>query len=388
MNSPRKQRVVIFRDKLLPWSEGFVLTQGESLRRFEAFYVGSRRAEGHLVPDCRSFLINEGTPLGLVREAMFKFWGRAPALRKFMATLKPVLVHAHYGIDCALIIPIVSSLNLPMVVTYHGYDATTKEEYARKQFYAFRKYVLQKGNLKREVKLFIAVSDFIKNNLIQQGFPQERVVRHYIGVDLTKFAPDLNVKRERMVLFVGRLSEEKGCEFVIRAVAKVQVCMPDVGLVMIGDGPRRERLEVLAEQLGCKCEFVGRKSQAEVRAWMNRATVLAAPSITVETGQCEGFGLVCAEAQAMGLPVVGFSTGGIPECVAHGETGFLAPERSWEMVADYIMFLFRDRLMWRNFSNNGQARVRKMFNLEQQEMKLENLYAHVVRQWDTRSLVF
>ena len=100
--------------------------------------------------------------------------------------------------------------------------------------------------------------------------------------------------------------------------------------------------------------FLGVQDAVAVRAWMNRATVFCTPSVSVESGAAEGFGMVFAEAQAMGLPVVSFASGGIPEAVADGQTGFLVSERDWQALGNKILLLLRNRELWTRFSKAGQ----------------------------------
>jgi glycosyltransferase involved in cell wall biosynthesis len=111
---------------------------------------------------------------------------------------------------------------------------------------------------------------------------------------------------------------------------------------------------------------------------MHRATLLAVPSVTAANGDSEGLPTVLIEAQAMGLPVVASIHAGIPEAVMHGETGFLAPERDWQQLAQQISTLFVDRDLWQRFSFDGQARVRQKFDIYQQSRGLEDLYQTVV----------
>jgi len=106
--------------------------------------------------------------------------------------------------------------------------------------------------------------------------------------------------------------------------------------------------------------------------------VFSVPSITSSNGDSEGLGLVFLEAQAMGTPVVSSRHGGIPEAVEHNLTGFLAGERSSDELAEFILNLFQNKLLWKEFSKNGQVRVRKMFNLKEQTLKLEELYGQVL----------
>ena len=112
---------------------------------------------------------------------------------------------------------------------------------------------------------------------------------------------------------------------------------------------------------------------------MNRASVFCVPSITIDSGMSEGFGLVFAEAQAMGLPVVSFATGGIPEAVAHGTTGYLGPERDCEFLAAHITLLLKDSSLWSKFSAAGIAAATERFNLRRQTAVLEGMYDEVIR---------
>src|SRR5581483_10078471 len=112
--------------------------------------------------------------------------------------------------------------------------------------------------------------------------------------------------------------------------------------------------------------FIGFQSPEEVRGWMNRASVLAAPSVKTPSGAEEGCGLVILEAQAMGLPVVGFSSGGIPETVCHEKTGFLSREKDWTSLANNILLLLQDESLWQRMSEAARERTDKLFSLYSQ----------------------
>jgi glycosyltransferase involved in cell wall biosynthesis len=232
--------------------------------------------------------------------------------------------------------------------------------------------------LQHKACLLIAVSEFIKKKLLEQGFPENKIVVHYIGVDTELFQSKPAVQREPIVLFVGRLVENKGCEYLIQAMSKVQAVMSEVELVVIGDGLLRSSLEQLARKMLRRYQFLGVQTSENVRAWMQKAKVFSVPSITIKSGASEGFGMVFAEAQAMGLPVVSFATGGITEAVAHAETGFLVAERDSDGLSAYILRLLEDKTLYQQFSQKGQDRVRRMFNLHHQTRILEDIYTNRV----------
>lgn len=375
---PHRPTVVVFRDHLLGVSESFVLAQAEALEQFEAHYAGCRRIPGPELPAARTLLVNRGGLGGRMAEASYKVLGLAPRFTNAIRRLNPALIHAHFGPDGALILPLARRLHLPLVVSFHGFDATMRDDFAQRSFYLHRRYLRQRPLLQREGRLFIAVSHFVRQRLLAQGFPAERTVVHYVGVDLTRFRPESQVPREPMVLFVGRLAEEKGCEFLIKAMAQVQHRRPEVELVVIGDGPLRGELELLARVWGVRSRFLGTLPQSEVRSWLSRARVFSVPSVTLASGEAEGFGLACVEAQAMGLPVATFATGGVPEAVADGATGLLSPERDYHKLAVDIERLLEDDILWERLSRAGVGRCARLFDLRRQSSALDALYAQVV----------
>lgn len=374
------QPIVFFSGKLLPPSETFIRAQGEGLQQFTPYYVGSRLVQGLPLPPERTLVVNQGGLLGAAREGAFKLLGMAPKLYQQVQQLKPALIHAHFGVCGTLALPLARKLNIPMVVTFYGLDATMKDEYARRDSLTTRVYLRRREALKRETKLFIGVSEFIKEKLLAQGFPPEKVIAHYYGVDTAAFQCDPTVPREPLVLFVGRLAEKKGCEYLIQAMAQVQSVMPEVELAIIGDGPLRLQLENLAAKSLKRYQFLGLQPSQIVKSWMNRALILAVPSVTASNGDSEGLPTVVVEAQAMGLPVVGSIHAGIPQAVLHGETGFLAAERDWNGLATHILELLKNPPLWQSFSLKGQERVRANFDLGKQTQALESIYANVLQE--------
>jgi glycosyltransferase involved in cell wall biosynthesis len=199
----------------------------------------------------------------------------------------------------------------------------------------------------------------------------------YTGVDTKKFRPASTEDRP-IILFVGRLVEFKGAEFLIKAASEVQRQFPAVELVLIGDGPLRKDLERLAKQSLRRYRFLGLRTYEEVCNWMNRASVLCMPSVTLRSGEAEGFGMVCAEAQAVGKPVVAFASGGISEIISHGNTGFLAAERDWQTLAGYLMTLLQSAELRGRFGRAARELMVREFDLERCTRQLESVYGMVL----------
>jgi colanic acid/amylovoran biosynthesis glycosyltransferase len=375
---PLKPSLFIYRNSLLPSSETFILAQGESLSDFRSIYVGLRRVPGLDMPQDRCVLLAAGR-FPRLKSAQLKLSGASASDVTRLRAFRPNLVHAHFGMDAVNAMTLAKALDIPLVVTFHGWDATVRDEILRCQSIALNLYIKRRPRLGRVASRVLCVSEFIRQQVLKKGFSPSKTIVHYTGIDLTRFTPDPSLERQPIVLFVGRLVEKKGCEYVIRAMQQVQSIVKGAQLVIIGDGVLRKSLELQAQSTLRSCRFLGACSAEVIRQWMNRASVFSTPSIVADSGDAEGFGMVFAEAQAMGLPVASFATGGVPEAVEHGVTGLLAPERNTNALANNIVTLLTDTCVWRSFSAAGQERVKNLFDLEKQSPKLEQIYQEVLR---------
>jgi glycosyltransferase involved in cell wall biosynthesis len=140
----------------------------------------------------------------------------------------------------------------------------------------------------------------------------------------------------------------------------------------------RGRYEALARQiLGDRCTFLGAQPQQVVREYMAKAYVFCMPSVTMPSGEAETLGMVFLEAMAMRVPPVSFRSGGIPEVILHGKTGFLAEERDVDGLAHYLTLLLESPDLRNQMGGAGRRWVEQEFNLETQNAKLELLYDEV-----------
>ena len=375
--SPVKRPVAIFAGKLLPASETFIKAQADGLTEFAPFFLGTRHVDGLSLPANRSFVANRGDLWGKWQEYVFKQFGHSKRLRAAQRAYHPGLIHAHFGVCGALALPLARATRTPLIVTFHGLDACMSDDYARRDSLSTRVYLQRREQLKQQTHTFIAVSEFIRQKLLTQGFPDSKIRVHYIGIDTDRFQADPSIDREPVVLFVGRLTEKKGCEFLIRAMTQVQGHYPEAQLVVIGDGTLRPELEALAQTHLTNYQFLGRQSSDQVREWMNKAYVLAAPSVTTAIGDSEGLPMVILEALAMGLPVVSTYHAGIPEAVVPQKTGLLSAERDVSGLADSLMQLLKQPDLWQQMHQQGPQQVRDRFDLSDQVRRLESIYSEV-----------
>jgi glycosyltransferase involved in cell wall biosynthesis len=361
------RKVLVFKETLLPPSETFIVAQMLSLERFEALLCGLERTEPSLPlrPETL-FLTNSASTYASMRAKLYRHTGVAPKLHQQVAQFAPDLVHAHFASGGLTAMHMIHQLKLPLLVTIHGGDITVRggkpEAYKR---------------LSEQAGLVICVSEFIRERALEAGFAAEKLIVHHIGIDRERFALSAPPEVSKRVLFIGRLVEKKGCEYLLRAMQLVERQHPDAELTILGDGPLRQELETLAAELKIHCDFRGFQPPAVVRDTLQKTRLVCVPSVTAANGDSEGLPTVIAEAQAMGIPVVASIHAGIPEILSDGVTGVLASERDFAGLAEGMSLLLRDEAMWQRFHEAALVRIAEHFDLRKQTALLEDIYTRV-----------
>jgi glycosyltransferase involved in cell wall biosynthesis len=369
---------LIFRERLLAPSETFILEQAKRLRRYRPILVGLRHTRPSLHYPQPEILFRDGDQfLDRLAASLYRKFPMATGFFHRLRAANPSIVHAHFAIDAIQALPIANLLDIPLVVSLHGSDVTSTDR-ALAVSRAGRHFMQHRERLFREASAFICVSSFIRDAALQAGFPESKLHVHYTGIDCEQFGPSDIQRDPNLILFVGRLVEVKGCECLIRAMAIVQQHYPEARLEIIGDGPLRPNLEALAAGLSIRATFRGVQSPLEVANSMSRARILCNPSIKASSGQMEGFGMVFAEAQAVGTPVVSFAHGAIPEVVRHGQTGLLCSEGDIGALAASLRSLLDDSALWTLMSRKARAWVHERFDIAGQTEALEMLYDNCV----------
>lgn len=368
--------VAVFRSTLLARSETFVRSQALALSRYAPLFVGLHETAGLPLPPERTVILNPGGPGGRVRELAYARLGRAGRLERACRRVGVRVVHAHFGPDGLQALPLARALDVPLVVTFHGYDATVDDDELLRAGGAARAFVQRRDELMEGAARFVAVSGFIRDELLARGFAAEKVQVHHIGIPVGG-APERGA-RPRTVLFVGRLSEKKGLPDLLDAVARV----PDARLVLVGDGPLRAEIEHRVVADGTQVELAGWQDPDGVRAAMTAARVLCVPSRRAATGDAEGLGQVILEAGAVGTPTVGYRHGGIPDAVLDGETGLLADEGDVDGLVRHLTRVLDDDALWETLSTGARRHVETHFDVRRQSATLETLYDEVRAGYD------
>ena len=189
-----------------------------------------------------------------------------------------------------------------------------------------------------------------------------------MGVDLVhRFVPDPKVTRSsNELIFVGRLVEKKGVQYLLQAIALVRERFPKVHLSIIGDGPLRNELVDLTIALGIEenTEFLGAITQSKLPRLYAGAAIAVIPSIVATSGDQEGLGLVTIEALGCGCAVVASNLPAIRDVVIPDLNGLLAKPKSSQSIADKIKYLLEDVTRLQRFQAVARESVIEKFDWE------------------------
>src|SRR5512135_396604 len=241
------------------------------------------------------------------------------------------------------------------------------------------------ARLLRGARMVIACSEFTRQQAVDLGVAPERTRVLYPGVDAKRFTPSSNgagPARAPTLLSVSRLADMyKGHDTAIRSLALVRAKVPNARYVIAGGGPLRDYLARVADSLGVAAavEFLGDVPDAALTDVYRSADVLL--TLSRESGSgggAEGFGIVCLEAAACGVPVVAGRSGGLPDAVEDGVTGILVDPTNIGAAADAIVSLLTDPGRARTMGEAGRKRVLEGFTWEKMAMEARRIFGEVV----------
>lgn len=189
-----------------------------------------------------------------------------------------------------------------------------------------------------------------------------------------KISPALR-KKEKQILFVGRLIRRKSLDDLLRAFKLVLGRISDAKLVIIGDGPEKTALRNLTETLSIQgsVEFVGMLTGRRLYEKYQECDVFVMPSKKIGK-DIEGFGIVFLEAGFFKKPSIGAWSGGIPEAVVHNQTGILVPEGDTAALKNAIELLLTNDNLAKKLGENAYNRIIKNFTWEKATFRLQQMF--------------
>ncbi|MFI6724590.1 glycosyltransferase family 4 protein [Streptomyces sp. R-74717] len=265
-----------------------------------------------------------------------------------------------------------------LVATTHGHEAGWAQLPAARQLL---------GRIGESTDAITYLGEYTRSRIATALSPEaaDRMVQLPPGVDEKTFHPDsggdlirarLGLSDRPVVVCVSRLVPRKGQDTLILAMPAILAQVPDTVLLIVGGGPYAEELKRLAEETGVgdSVRFTGPVPWDELPAHCGAGDVFAMPCRTRRGGlDVEGLGIVFLEASATGLPVVAGDSGGAPDAVLDGETGWVVRGGSVEESADRIVTLLRDPELRQRMGERGRAWVEEKWRWDLQADRLRAL---------------
>lgn len=341
------------------------------------------------------------TSLAKIRQS-FRLIRDKEAANKFDIVLKdckPDIVHAHniYGGLTTAVLDVAKKRNIPSVITLHDYKLICPsylmlnrgkvcEDCKGRKFYHCLVNRCHKNSLIASViytaesyynkwlkkwdsvKYYICPSRFLLNKMAENGLPREKLVYIPNFVDPTGFTPSFEVGD--YLLYVGRLSHEKGVFTLLKALKSL-----GIPLRIVGDGPVRQEAEEMVNQQGLKnIIFEGYRSGEELANLFRNAAFLVMPS-----EWCENAPMTILEAFAYGKPVISSQIGGIPEMIEPNRTGMLFEAGNTDELRECIQTLWSDKSLVFQMGKGARQKAESEFSPEEHYRKLKEVYRRAMR---------
>jgi len=220
----------------------------------------------------------------------------------------------------------------------------------------------------RSVDALTYLGEFTRGEIAKALNPAAaaKLVRIAPGIDTEHFTPrsdaqglreSLGLANKKVIVSVGRLVHRKGQDVLIAAMPEIIKSIDDVHLLLIGEGPYKQELEKRIKNLGLanRVTFLGRVQYTDLPQYICVGDVFAMPSRSRLAGlEVEGLGIVYLEASACGLPVIGGISGGAPDAVLLGETGFSVDGTSAHEVAQAVVKVLADKELAQKLGARGR----------------------------------
>ena len=286
------------------------------------------------------------------------------------------LIHAHYAIPHAasayLAKQILNSRGIKIITTLHGTDITLVG--TDQSFHRIIKFTIEKSDG------VTAVSNYLKQRTIREFDIQRdiRVIYNFIDpvrptqsrsqCDRKSFAP----QGEKILIHASNFRPVKRVGDVVRIFERIHARIP-AKLILIGDGPERLFIQQLAKKLGLSADVYFLGEQDHLEPLFLCADLFLLPS------EQESFGLTALEAMNCGVPVIASETGGLPEVITHGETGYLYPVGEIKKMAEKSIALLSHPEKHELFKKQAKRRAAQTFNMNQIIPQYEAYYEEILK---------
>ncbi len=343
-------------------------------------------------------IFNEGK-INYFKSKYFFNWDAYHAIKEQLEKLKPDVIHLHHNRYYTFsVMKAIKDVGVPVVQTIHDYTLLCPSQYYPDLYYDTPGTKKRKENcqlicsqgtclpfksrighpfahdrkrkkIRQQIPKFIAPSTKLKEYLEKAGFENVDFIPFFI--DENRWSFNSERENENIILFVGRVETNKGIHHLVDAVIELKEEIPDIRLIIAGDGSQLEVLKkrVKDEMLGDFISLEGFVNYDSINTLYEKSNVLVVPSLDMEQ-----FGLIGIEGLASGIAVIGSNVGGIPEWCIHEETGLLFDSENPAELKVQIKRMLLEKGLSSKLTKKGMQHIRDIYNEKQHFDKLLSLY--------------
>jgi colanic acid/amylovoran biosynthesis glycosyltransferase len=304
----------------------------------------------------------------ILDRALFTFESHKK-LNKLFEENRYKAVHAHFGTKALEILPYARKYNVPLVVSFHGADAS--------------RMLKQSSYVKKLHKLFdyssaIIISSMHMAKNLNLDLEDEKVhfIPYGVNPDFFNGLSDKVKDNKIRILHSGRIVGKKGVPDLIRVFSELVTKYPNVELHLVGDGEELSECKELVSKIGIEkhVTFYGSVPQEKVKNMINNADIFVLNSRIGEDGDMEGTPVTILEAMCMGKAVVSTRHAGIPYVIENAENGLLANEYANSELKDSIELLINNPELRKKLGEKAKSTVHNSYTTQIMETKLKNVF--------------
>tara|TARA_Y100000768_G_C23953831_1_gene671676 strand:- start:312 stop:1445 length:1134 start_codon:yes stop_codon:yes gene_type:complete len=282
------------------------------------------------------------------------------------------VIHAHYWLSGLIAKQIADELDIPFIFTCHSLGVFID---------GYNKERVDCEKLIMNSSSFVTSSSVFEEFLISENYKidENKINKIIPGIDIEIFTPDMTIERENIFLSIGRIQEQKGQIETIKFLDNFRMVENNFKCCFIG-GPSgkngQEYLQTLKDtvkklSLESHVEFLDNLPQIKIKELLNKSKLL------IHTAQFETFGLVAAEANAMGVPVLTTNNGSLMEIIQNNYNGYLSDNLQDENVNSFVKSLLNENKKFEEISLLCIKKSKK-YNWSQTANALEMLYENLI----------
>lgn len=319
------------------------------------------------------------------------------SLKNWIKEVEPDVIHLHnIGKFTTTILLALKSLDIPIVQTIHDPSVVCPSSLCfvdneicdggfgikcvRKGCIPIYRYLYEKFPnllknllLKYTIKIFISPSKALKDCLINNGFNNVQYLPNFI--DGENFQCDNQKIKDTHILYVGRISHEKGVEYLIKSIPKVIEKYPSCIFDVVGDGPLKKDLLEITKKLNLadSVVFHGNLDNELVQKMYEKSKIVVVPSVWLENSP-----IVIYESMACGKTIIASNIGGIPDLIKEGETGFLIEPQNSNEIANKIIEILSNPDIANKIGSNAKKECKTKYNPKSHSKFLNDIYNSLI----------